>query len=76
MRTERFRRILLKEVVNSSVVAINHIQFINNPYFKQRRGIRYRLFGLLYGLTDKSFLREFGKKLPMPVQNIIVKVFL
>ena len=34
------------------------------------------MLGLLYGMTDKSNLREFGKKLPDPVQQIIRKVFL
>lgn len=73
---EKFQPALLKTIEKSSVVAINHIQFVNNPYFEQRRGIRYRLFGIFYGLTDKSSLREFGKKLPQPIQKVIRKVFL
>lgn len=73
---DTFQRAVLKSVANSSVVAINHIRFVNNPYFEQRRGIRYKLLGILYGLTDKSSLREFGKKLPQPIQKIIRKVFL
>ena len=63
-------------VANASVVAINHIRLVNNPYFAQRRGIRYRMMGMLYGLTDKSSLRELGKKLPQPIQRVIRKVFL
>lgn len=73
---ELFQKEVLRSISNSSVVAINHIQLLNNPYFKQRKGLKYKLFGLLYGLTDKSSLREFGKKLPQPLQRIIRKVFL
>ena len=73
---EAFQTTLLKNIANSSVVAINHIRLVNNPYFEQRRGLRYRALGILYGLTDKSSLREFGKKLPQPIQKVIRKVFL
>lgn len=76
LEKEEFQKRILKQVVNSSVVAINKIQFVNNPYFVQKRGLRYKAMGLLYGLTDKSFLREFGKKLPQPIQKVIRKVFL
>lgn len=73
---DRFRAVVLKQIAGSSVVAINHMRLINNPYFKQKRGLRYKALGILYGLTDKSSLREFGKKLPRPVQKVIRKVFL
>lgn len=73
---EKFQEALLKTIEKSSVVAINHIQLVNNPYFEQHLGIRYKVLGILYGLTDKSFLREFGKKMPQPIQKIIRKVFL
>ena len=73
---EQFQEEVLRSVAASSVVAINHIRLVNNPYFEQKRGIKYHCMGLLYGLTDKSFLREFGKKLPMPVQKLIRKVFI
>lgn len=73
---ERFQKKVLKSIANSSVTAINHIRLIENPYFTQRMGLRYKMLGALYGLTDKSNLREFGKKLPEPVQKIIRKIFL
>ena len=73
---EVYQKKLLKAVNKSSVVAINHIRFINNPYFEQKRGLMYHVWGLVYGLTDKSFLRQFGKKLPMPIQRIIRRIFL
>ena len=73
---ENYQKQLLRLLDRSSVVAINHIRFVNNPYFKQSRGIRYRFWGLVYGLTDKSGLRQFGKKLPMPIQKIIRRIFL
>ena len=73
---EQFQREVLRNIANASVVAINKIQLLNNPYFKQRKGLKYKVMGLLYGLTDKSSLREFGKKLPGPLQRIIRKVFL
>ena len=76
MTAAEFQKAALQSIVNSSVAAINHIQFINNPYFEQNRGIRYKLLGVLYGLTDKSSLRQFGKKMPQPIQKIIRKVFL
>ncbi len=73
---EEFQREVLGCLANSSVAAINHICLADNPYFQYRRGLRQRALGLLYGLTDKSNLREFGKKLPAPVQKIIRKIFL
>lgn len=73
---EKFRKKFLKSVSNSTVTAINHMRIINNPYFKQQRSPRYFILGLAYGLTDKSFLRELGKKMPQPIQKIIRKVFL
>lgn len=76
MPAAEFQKKVLFFVANASVVAINHIKLVNNPYFKQRRGIRYRIMGKLYGLTDKSSLREWGKKLPQPIQRIVRKVFL
>lgn len=73
---EQFQKEMLQSVAGASVVAINKIQLLNNPYFRQRKGLKYKVMGLLYGLTDKSSLREFGKKLPGPLQKIIRKVFL
>ena len=73
---EQFQREVLNSLAHSSVVAINHIHLVNNPYFVQKEGVRYHMLGMLYGLTDKSSLREFGKKLPQPLQVIIRKVFL
>ena len=76
MPKEEFQEEILQCLAKSSVVAINHIRLMDNPYFEQKRGFRYKALGLLYGLTDKSNLREFGKKLPDPVQQAIRKVFL
>lgn len=73
---ESFQREVLGCIARSSVVAINHIRLADNPYFEQKYGLRYHALGALYGLTDKSNLREFGKKLPQPVQRLIRKVFL
>ncbi len=73
---EQFQKEVLQSIAGSSVVAINRMELINNPYFEQKQGLRYRLLGKLYGLTDKSALRELGKKLPMPIQKVIRKVFL
>ena len=76
MPKEMFQREVLHCISNSSVVAINQIRLLDNPYFEQKRGMKYKLLGLLYGLTDKSGLRELGKKMPMPIQKVIRKVFL
>lgn len=73
---EDFQRQVLQRIARSNVAAINHIRLIDNPYFQQKITLRTRLLGQLYSLTDKSNLREFGKKLPMPIQKIIRKVFL
>lgn len=73
---EIFQEQVLRMVEGASVTAINHMEIVDNPYFKQAKGIKYHLLGMLYGLTDKSFLREFGKTLPEPIQKIIRKVFL
>ena len=73
---EEFRRLLLTEISGSSVFAIQHMKLKDNPYCASPHGIKYRVLGILYGLTDKSSLRTFGKKLPAPLQNIIRKVFL
>ena len=76
MDQETFQTESLKMFVNSSVSAINHMVFVNNPYFNQKRGVRYHVLGMLYGLTDKSALRVWGKKMPRFVQKIIRKVFI
>lgn len=76
MSQPEFQEEMLRSLAHSSVVAINHIRLTENPYFEQQNGLRSHLLGMLYGLTDKSNLREFGKKLPMPVQRLIRKVFL
>ncbi|MBQ3516069.1 MAG: hypothetical protein IJA29_02475 [Lachnospiraceae bacterium] len=73
---DTFRTDVIKFISNSGVVAINGIRFKENSYYKQRIGLKYKIMGLLYGLTDKSSLREFGKKLPQPIQKVIRKVFL
>ena len=73
---DEFKQKLLKAVENSTVVGINQMEFVNNPYFDQHKGLKYKMLGKLYGLTDKSNLREFGKKMPMPIQKVIRKVFL
>lgn len=72
----QFQEEVLRCIAGSSVVAINQIRLENNPYFRQKCGLKYKALGLLYGLTDKSYLREFGKRLPAPVQKIIRKLFL
>ena len=71
-----FQKEVLQCIARSSVVAINHIHLTDNPYFEQKFGLRYKAMGMLYGLTDKSNLREFGKKLPEPIQRLIRKIFL
>lgn len=73
---EQFQEEVLRSIAGSSVVAINQLRIINNPYFEQKRGVKYKLLGHLYGLTDKSSLRVFGKKLPAPIQKIIRKIFI
>lgn len=73
---EMFQEEVLRCIARSSVVAINHVHLVDNPYFEQKRGLKYKVLGMLYGLTDKSSLREFGKKMPAPVQKLIRKVFL
>lgn len=72
----QFQEEVLRSVGNASAAAIHHIRLVRNPYFEHKKGIKYYCMGILYGLTDKSFLREFGKKLPMPVQKLIRKVFI
>ncbi|MFG6357367.1 MAG: hypothetical protein K1W26_11195 [Acetatifactor sp.] len=72
----RFQEEVLRSVAGSSVAAIHHIRLVNNPYFEHKKGLKYHCMGILYGLTDKSSLREFGKKLPMPIQRLIRKVFI
>lgn len=74
--TPQFQQEVLKSIANSSVVAINGIRMKNNPYFVQKCGLKYKALGKLYYLTDKSILRELGKKLPAPIQKIIRKIFL
>lgn len=76
MPKEAFQREVLQCIARSSVVAINHIHLVDNPYFEQKRGLKYKTLGMLYGLTDKSSLRELGKKMPAPIQRLIRKVFL
>lgn len=76
MPKEAFRKEVLRCIAASSVVAVNHVHLRENPYFEQEEGLRYKALGMLYGLTDKSSLRELGKKLPMPLQKIIRKIFL
>lgn len=73
---EVFQKEVLQCIAGSSVAAINHIHLVGNPYFEQKQGLKYKTLGLLYGLTDKAILREFGKKLPMCIQKIIRKIFL
>ena len=76
LEQETFQTRVLKKMVRSSTVAINHIHFRNIPYFRYKEGIIYKAMGSMYRLTDKSSLREFGKKLPMPVQKLIRKIFI
>ncbi|MBQ7933908.1 MAG: flippase [Lachnospiraceae bacterium] len=76
MPREAFQQEVLRSIDRSTVVALNQIRLLDNPYFQQNRGIRYKLLGTLYGLTDKSNLRVLGKKMPAPIQRIIRKVFL
>lgn len=73
---EKFQEEALRSIARTGVVAINHVCFVNNPYFVQKQGVRYRLLGTLYCLTDKAALREFGKKLPQPMQRFARKIFL
>ena len=76
MERETFQTRVLKRMVHSSTVAINHIHFRNIPYFRYKEGIVYKALGAMYSLTDKSSLREFGKKMPMPIQKLIRKIFI
>ena len=72
----QFQEQVLRMIEGASVTAINQMEILDNPYFIQKKGAKYYLLGKLYGLTDKSSLREFGKSLPEPIQRIIRKVFL
>lgn len=71
-----FQKAVLREVMRSRVAAINHIQFVDDPYGISYKGIRYYFWGLLYGVTNKPSLRIFCRKLPTPIQNVIKKVLL
>ena len=70
---EEFQQQVLRFVEHLNVVAINHVQFVNNPYFRQNRGLRYRVLGLVYRLTNKPSLRILGRKLPGPIQKLLTK---
>lgn len=76
MSVSEFQKAVLNEMCNSRGIAINHIKFENNPYFKQIRGFRYYLWGIMYRITNKPSLRAFCRKLPDPIQNIIKRIFL
>lgn len=73
---EEFQAAILRKLVKSGMAAIYHIRFINNPYFEQHRGIRYRMLGILAAFTGQSFIRKFAGKLPQPIKKILRKVFL
>lgn len=73
---EVFQETVLRYIMKSKAFALNQMKIINNPYFEQKSNLQYKLMGKLYCLTDKSTLREFGKKLPKPVQKVIRKLFL
>jgi hypothetical protein len=73
---EDFQNRVLQSIVQSGVVAVNQIRFINNPYFPYRKpGLRSRLLALLGHISDLTFIRSLGKKLPSSVQTILRKVF-
>ena len=74
--TGEFRIRVLRSLEKSSVVARQQVELFSNAYFQQKKGICYHLLGNLYLLTDKSNLRELGKKLPMPIQKIIRRIFI
>ena len=72
---EALKKNVIQMISNSPTVMINHIQMQNCPYEIKESKMKQKIFGLLYGLTDKSYLREFGKKMPPFVQKIIRRVF-
>lgn len=72
---ELLKRNVIQAISNSGTVMINHIRLHNHPYIIKVSRLKRKLFELLYGLTDKSYLREFGKKMPMFMQKIIRKLF-
>lgn len=72
----QFQTEVLKSLSSSSLMAINHTRFINNPYFTNKYKLKYILFSKLYRVKENSSLRQFAKNLPKPIQNVIRKVFL
>ncbi len=76
MNPAAFQRKLLKKISASSVAALYRMRFIGGKYANRRRGTGCLVFGFCYGLTDKPGLRRLGKKLPLPLQRIVRKVFL
>lgn len=72
---DQFQRAFLWDISKSAIVSINHFEIIDNPYFRQRRGIYNKMIGMIYGLTNNNCLRTFAKKLPPSIQCIIRKNF-
>lgn len=75
-KKEEFQPAVLRFLMKNNAFALNQMRIINNPYFEQKFNLQYKLMGKMYGLTDKSTLRAWGKKLPAPIQKVIRKVFL
>ena len=72
---ETLKKRVMETISNSPTVMINYIHMLNCPYEIRESKLKQKLFGLLYGLTDKSYLREFGKKMPLFVQILIRRLF-
>jgi hypothetical protein len=73
---EHFQSRVLQNIVQSGVAAINHIRFLNNPYFTYRTPVwRTRLLRMLGRMSDMTAIRSLGKKLPKPLQSIVRKIF-
>ena len=73
---QEFRTRVWTVLTRSTVFAIQHMELTENPYVTFHKGLRYRLLGLMHGLTTRSNLRTFGKRLPAPIQKLIRKLFL
>lgn len=76
MKPCAFQKKLLKKFMRSRVAAMNRIRFIHAPYGYRHKGLRWQVYGRLYGLTNKPSLRQLGKRLPGWMQEAVRKVFL
>ena len=72
---DKTQRQVLEAAAKEGAFAVRGLNFVGNPYFRNKGSVKTTLFALTANVKNSVFLRKIAKKMPSGLQKKIRKLF-